>query len=100
MFKPMIAALIAATALVPPALAQDRGHRGDRGDRGPRADSNNGGGNSGGGWRQRGGNEASAPRANWRQSQPQPVQGPQQEQAPRAAPQPQQAPQQRCVGLA
>lgn len=53
MFKPIIAALIAATALVPPALAQDRG-RGDRG---------------GGEWRQRsdnGGQRQQAPQQrNW-----------------------------------
>ena len=63
MFKPMIAALIAATALVPPALAQDRGGRGDRGDRSQRSESGNQG-NSNRGWGQRGGNESSAPRSN------------------------------------
>ena len=62
MFKPLIAALIAATALVPPAaIAQDRHGRG--GDRGQRSESSGGqqgqrswGGqsndNNGGGWRQ------------------------------------------------
>lgn len=52
MFKPMIAALIAATALVPPALAQDRHGRG--GERGSRSESSgNQSGGDRGGWRQR-----------------------------------------------
>lgn len=75
MKKTLLAAIIAATALVPPALAQDRGHRwggGDRSgnsgasqpaqDRGDRGDR----GNRGGGWN--GGDRGARPQWNGGQS--------------------------------
>ncbi len=67
MYKPFIAALIAATALATPALAQDR-HHGDRGgDRGGNGGQNQASGNQGHGqWRQ----DAGQARGNWRGSQP------------------------------
>jgi len=77
MLKPIIAALIAATALVPPALAQDRhGRGGDRGSRSESSSHQNRGGDSG-----RHSNDRS-------QQQARPAQAPQQvRQAPARAPQ-------------
>jgi len=82
MIKPLIAALIAATALVPAsALAQDR-HRGDRESR-----SGNWSNNQGQGQRQWRGNSDSGDRGNWRARSQAPAATP----APAPAPQVQQS---------
>jgi hypothetical protein len=96
MKKTLLAAIIAATALVPPAaLAQDRGGRWGGGSRAESARPSNGGGS----WRgpsapQR---SESRPQRQWsggerggwtRPSQPAPVQAQPQQQRPQAAPQP------------